>query len=170
MAQPTDRSVLISQGLCYYDALGPAATNHKLSVIIFLNSGSQSVSNHGPFWEESAFSHLFPMHSAWAGHGSWPPPASGCSTDEFETVFSEVLSDDTVIKRGIDSALPGAMNIVGSSYFAKCSRKLRRTQELLQAAGQEAAEALWCISKPKVKDVRDPEQKKSVEGCLAVCA
>ena len=87
MAQPTDRSVLISQALCYYDALGPLATNHKPSVIIFLNSGSQSVSNHGPFWEESAFSHLFPMHSAWAGHGSWPPPPSGSSTDELETVF-----------------------------------------------------------------------------------
>ena len=56
------------------------------------------------------------------------------------------------------------MHIVGSPNIADCIRELKRTQELLEAACQEAAEALACLSKPRVQAVRDREQKELLKG------
>ena len=87
--------------------------------------------------------------------------------------FCEISPDDTEVKRNLDAALRGAEKIVGASNISECVRKLRQTQELLQAACQVSAEALGCLSKPKVKDLPSESQQKALKYaklCVRECA
>ena len=113
VVEPTERQVLLTSALRYFDSLSPLTTNHKSALNSFLNSGLQAGCYSGSIWGEPAMSNHCSMHSSWAGHGSWPLRFSG-SMDEPEKVFCEISLDDTEVKRNLDAALRGAEKIVGA--------------------------------------------------------
>ena len=91
VVEPTERQVLLTSALRYFDSLSPLTTNHKSALNSFLNSGLQAGSYSGSIWGEPAMSNHCSMHSPWAGHGSWPLHSSG-SMDEAEKSFSRNFS------------------------------------------------------------------------------
>ena len=83
------------------------------------------------------------MHQQSASHGSWRQqqsvPKQGPGRPD---PLTDLLDDDTRLKRTLGQALLEASEIVGWERYTECLRRLKRSDELVVASCLEAAEAL----------------------------